>query len=65
MNERYQKNIYCANVNECLSVSNVTQIKSGIMINNDVSATIQKKIMHVKKIILGILLHLIVKMVNI
>ena len=65
MNERYKKNIYCANVNECLSVSNVTQIKSGIMINNDVSATIQKKIMHVKKIILGILLHLIVKMVNI
>ena len=42
--------------------ANVTQINSGIMINVDVSL---KNIMYVKKIIFGILLHVVVKMENI
>ena len=41
---------------------NVTQINGGIMINVDVSV---KNVMYVKKIILGILLHVVVKMENI
>ena len=42
--------------------ANVTQINSGIMINVDVSL---KNIMYVKKIIFGIVLHVVVKMENI
>ena len=41
---------------------NVTQINGGIMINVDVSV---KNVMYVKKIMFGILLHVIVKMKNI
>ena len=41
---------------------NVIQINGGIMINVDVSV---KSVMYVKKIMLGILLHVIVKMENI
>ena len=41
-------------------VENVIQIKSGIMINVDVSV---KDIIYVKKIIFGILLHVIAKLV--
>ena len=40
----------------------VIQIKSGIMIHVDVSV---KNIIYVKKITFGILLHVVVKMVNI
>ena len=40
---------------------NVIHIKSGIMINADVSV----KNIYVKKIVFGILLHVVVKMVNI
>ena len=40
----------------------VTQINGGIMINVDASV---KNVMHVKKIMFGILLHVIVKMENI
>ena len=43
-------------------VENITQIKSGIMINVDASA---KNITYVKKIIFGILLQVVAKMVNI
>ena len=43
-------------------LENVIQIKSGIMINVDVSV---KKLMHEKKIIFGILQQVLVKMVNI
>ena len=46
-------------------VENRTRIKSGIMINVDVSAKIQKNIMHAKEIIFGILLQVVVKMLNI
>ena len=41
---------------------NVIQIKSGKIINVDASV---KNIIHVKKIIFGILIHTVVKMVNI
>ena len=41
---------------------NVIQINGGIMINVDVSV---KNVMYVKKIMFGILLHVIVKMENI
>ena len=41
---------------------NVTQINGGIRINVDVSV---KNVMYVKKIIFGILLHVVVKTENI
>ena len=43
-------------------VENVIHIKNGIMIDVDASA---KNIIYVKKIIFGILLHVVAKMVNI
>ena len=43
-------------------VENLIQIKSGIMINVGV---VVKNIIYVKKIIFGILLHVVAKMVNI
>ena len=51
-----------ANLNVNSMGENVIQIKSGIMINVDVSI---KNIIYVKKNISGILLHVVVKMVNI
>ena len=57
--------IYYVNVNVSLMVGNVTKIKSGIAINVGVSAKIKKKIMCRKEIISGILLHILVKTVNI
>ena len=50
------------NVNVNLLVENVTHIKSGIMVNVDVSES--KKIIFVKKIVFGILLHVIAKIVK-
>ena len=44
---------------------NLTQIKIGLTINADVSAKIQENIMCAKNITFGILVHVIVKMVNI
>ena len=49
------------NLNVDLMGKNVIQINGEITINVDVSV---KTIMHVKKIIVGILLHLVVKMEN-
>ena len=54
--------MYHANVNVNLIEENVIQINGGITINVDVSVKI---FMYMKKIIFGILLHLIVKMENI
>ena len=51
-------------VNASLTIAKVTRIKSGIMINVDVSAKIQKNIRQAKKIISGILLHVVVKIVD-
>ena len=56
--------MYHANVNISLMAENVTRIKSGITINVGVSAKMQENIMCVKKIILGIHLHVVLKMVN-
>ena len=62
MNQRFQQNIYHANLNENLMEENVIDIRSGIMINADASV---KNIIYVKKFIFGILLQVVVKMVNI
>ena len=48
-----------------LMVENVTQIKRGIKINVGASVKIKKNIVCTKKIIFGILLHLVTKMSNI
>ena len=56
---------YHANVNVNLMVENVIQIKSGIMINVDVSMIIQKKYCVCKNIKFTVLIHVVVKMVNI
>ena len=53
------------NSNVNLMVGNANRIKSGTMINVGGSAKIQKNIMHVTKIIFGILVHAFVRMVNI
>ena len=55
--------MYHTNVNVNLIVKNVIQIKFEITINVDVSAKIQEK-MCAKKVILGILLHAVQKMVE-
>ena len=62
MNQKPYQHIYHANVNVDLMEENAIQINSGIMINVYVSV---KNFMHVKKIMFGILLHVIVKMENI
>ena len=54
--------MYHENVNANLMLENVIQIKIEIMINVDGSA---KNIIYVKKIIFGILLHVVGKMVKI
>ena len=50
------------NVNVDLMKKDVIQINDGIVVNVDVSV---KNVMYVKKILFGILLHVIVKMKNI
>ena len=62
MNQKHKPSIYHVNVNVNLMEQNVSQINGGITINVDVSV---KKFMLVKKIMFGILLHVIVKMENI
>ena len=57
-----KKNMYHAIVNVNLMVESVIQIKRGIMINVDTNV---KNIIYVKKIIFGILLHVVAKTVNI
>ena len=65
MNGKHEQNRYYAIVNIILMVENVTQMKSGIIKYAGVSAKIQRKIMHTKRIISGIVLHEVLKMVNI
>ena len=60
MNRKHQQSINHANVKINLMVKNIIQIKSEIIINLDVSL---KNIIYVKKIILGILLYVVLKMV--
>ena len=54
--------MYPANIYVNLMEKNVIQIKSGIKINVYVRV---KNVIYVKKIIFGILLHVVAKMVNI
>ena len=58
MNQKYQQSIFHANLNVNLMEQNVIQIDCGITINIDMSV---KTFMYVKKIMFGILLHVIVK----
>ena len=58
MNQK-QPTIYHVNINVNLMEQNVIQINGEIMINVDVSV---RNIIYVKKIMYGILLHVIVKM---
>ena len=55
------KNIFHASLNVNLMEQNVSQLNGGITINVYLSA---KKLMYLKKIMFGILLHAIVKMEN-
>ena len=57
--------MYHANVYLNLMVDSVIQVKSGITINVDVSVKMEKNMVRAKEIIFSILLHAVVKMVNI
>ena len=61
MKQKFWQNIYHKNLNIDLMKKDVIQINGGITINAYVSVNF----MYVKKIILGILLHAVVKMRNI
>ena len=68
MSQKYQQNIYHANVNVNLTVKNATRIKSRITIDVGVSIKIGKNTICViifGKIIFWILLHVVAKMPNI
>ena len=56
--------MYHANVNVNSIVENVTRIKTGIRINVSVGVKRKKSIVFAKKIKFGILLHVVVKVVN-
>ena len=58
MNQKHQQSIFHANLNVNLMELYVIQIDCGITINVDMSVN---KFMYVKKIMFGILLHVIVK----
>ena len=62
MNQKHKESIYHANVNVNFLIENIIQNKSGKIINIDVSV---KNIIYVKKIMFGILLHVVVKLVDI
>ena len=65
MNQKYYQKMYDANVNVNSVIEDVTQIKIGIMVTVDVSEKIKKK-HRVRKTdyLVGILLRVVVKMVN-
>ena len=65
MDQKQQQNIYHVNLNANLMVGNIIQIRSGTAINADENEKIQKNIMRTKKIIFGILINAVAKMVNI
>ena len=62
---RTKRNIYHANINVNLIIDNVNQIISGIMINVVARVKIQKNIVCEKKVIFGILLHIVAKVISI
>ena len=59
---KYEQSIYHTNISVDLMEKNVIKINGGILINVDVSV---KTVMYLKKIMLGILLHVFVKIENI
>ena len=61
MNRKYKQSIYDENVNVNLMEENLIQFNGGITISVDLSV----KNIYVKKIKFVILLHVVVKMVNI
>ena len=65
MIKKQEQNIFYANVNVNLMVENVIQVKIGITINAIEGVKIRENIMYGKKIIFGILIHVLVKIVNI
>ena len=62
MIQKYKQSIYSVNVNINLMEGNLIPINGRIVINLDVSV---KNIIYEKKIIFGILLHIIAEMENI
>ena len=64
MDQKQQQNIYHVNLNANLMVGNIIQIRSGTAINADENEKIQKNIMRTEKIIFGILINAVAKMVN-
>ena len=63
MNHKYKQNIYRVNANVNFMVKNVIKIKFRIMINDDMSAKIQKKV-SARKVICRMSKHAAVKMIN-
>ena len=63
MDQKHSKNIYHMSVTVNLTVKDVIQIKLGIKINKHVSVKIQEKV-YARKILFGILLHEVMKMVD-
>ena len=59
---KHEQSIYHTNISVDLMEKNVIKINGGILINVDVSV---KTFMYLKKIMLGILLHVFVKVENI
>ena len=62
MNRKHSQSIYHGNLNVISIEKNVFQTNGGITINVNVNV---KNVMYVKKIIFGILPHVVVKMENI
>ena len=62
MNQKHSQSIRNQNVNVNLMEEYLIQINGGIMVNVDVNV---KNVINVKKIIFGILLHVVLKMENI
>ena len=62
MNRKHKQGMYHVNVNGDFREENVIQINTGITRNVDVNL---KNVMYVKKIMFGILLHVIVETENI
>ena len=65
MNQKHQQNIYYVSADVSSVIANVILVKISIMIHVGASVKIQKNIMCMKKIIFGILVHVLMKMVNI
>ena len=64
MNEKHQQDIYNADINVNLMEENVIQIKGGSTTKVDLSAKAQENIICAIKMIFGVQVHVLVKMVN-